>query len=595
MLLLIFSIIPLIVGPFIFKKVEHKPHWKLSLDALIFVSLGGIILFHILPHIIEEGGNWSYVALLLGFLLPLTLHQHKNGHARESPIVIILAIMALLIHGILDGLALSAENYRPQHGHYLAIATILHRIPVGLSLWWLAKPRFGETGALIAILTLIGATVLGFYSSLYWFETLLDSHWSIFQALLFGSLVHIIFHRPPIPNRDIHTKTYVHLGFGVSIGLGLLFLLHQFEFPHEAHTHSGLVHQFYELALQTAPTLLFGLILAGVLKTWSSIDLLFRWMNKGGKWLHSLKGTLVGLPLNICSCGVVPLFKSFSQRGLSHFAALSFLLAAPEISIPTLFLSIKFFGGELTAVRLLAAILLALFTSQIIGRLIGGSDDQDLSILPVTPEENGFSAKVYNMLHYTFVKLADDTLPWIIIGLTLAALLSVFISPEQISYVPWYLQVPIAAVIGFPLYVCATGSTPLVAMLIAKGMSTGAAITFLLTGPATNVTTWGLIKSVYGSRLAWIFSISVTLIAIVLGYIAEYATASTSFDIPKMHHIHDHVGWKEYISLWILTGVVLMSLLRQGFAGFFSELIPQRTKTKENPTHAPSDESCCHD
>src|SRR5262249_52536105 len=126
------------------------------------------------------------------------------------------------------------------------------------------------------------------------------------------------------------------------------------------------------------------------------------------------------------------------------------------------------------------------------------------------------AARLAGGLRYGFGDMVDSTAPWILVGLGLAALLGPWLSAGGVEGVPRALEVPLFALIGMPLYVCASGSTPLAAVLIAKGVSPGAAIAFLLTGPATNVTTFGVLARLHSKKTAALFALTTALVTTAL-------------------------------------------------------------------------------
>ena len=116
---------------------------------------------------------------------------------------------------------------------------------------------------------------------------------------------------------------------------------------------------------------------------------------------------------------------------------------------------------------------------------------------------------------FGFVEVFDHTMPWIVVGLLLAALAEPMLSHTAFENIPSFFQVPLAALIGVPVYVCASGATPLAALAIHKGLSSGAALTFLIAGPATNLTTFGVLSKLHGRKIAMLFGISVTTLAML--------------------------------------------------------------------------------
>lgn len=196
MTLLILSMVPLLVGPFLVRTLQAAPVALRGLDAFVLVSVGGIVLVHVFPASIAGGGFAVLVAMVVGLIIPFLADRymmHGKGRVRGATLAVGLA--ALAVHGILDGVALAAPASGVDRSTMLAIAVVLHRLPVGLAVWWLARPRLGTRGAVAVVAVLAAASCSGFVFSLAW-PVVFDSRWwFIIQALLMGTLLHIVVHK----------------------------------------------------------------------------------------------------------------------------------------------------------------------------------------------------------------------------------------------------------------------------------------------------------------------------------------------------------------------------------------------------------------
>jgi hypothetical protein len=173
-------------------------------------------------------------------------------------------------------------------------------------------------------------------------------------------------------------------------------------------------------------------------------------------------------------------------------------------------------------------------------------------------------------VQFGFGPAVDNTATWILMGLLLSALLMPYIDREWIASLPPGIDVPIAAGLGLPLYVCATGSTPLAAMLLVQGLSPGAVLAFLLTGPATNVTTFGVLARLHGTRTAALFAASMWVGAVGLGYLVNaLMPAPVLATLADVTHAPTTWAW---LALAALGAVFLLSLLRQGVRPFLERL-----------------------
>jgi hypothetical protein len=222
----------------------------------------------------------------------------------------------------------------------------------------------------------------------------------------------------------------------------------------------------------------------------------------------------------------------------------------------------------LTGARVVAAFVVALVAAMVVGRLL---DDQP------RPEETaastkplGVGARVIDGLRYGLGELVDHTLPWIILGVALAAIIEPLLSPAAFATMPELAQVPLFAILGIPLYICASGATPFAAVLVFSGVSPGAALAFLLTGPATNVTTFGVLTSLHGRRVAIIFGLTVTAAAIVSGWVVD--ATLTEVTVALDPHEHSSIPWYQFVTAAGLGALFLSSLFRQGPRGMLHQV-----------------------
>lgn len=210
--LLIFgSIAPLAVGPFLARLADRAEAARSVVDAFAAVSLGGIVILHIWPHAFLTAGAWTLVGGLLGLLLPFVLHGSLHSHERKIyPGFVFLAFVGLAVHATLDGVALfsplaeeamaAGEALSRPDAHYhdqgsamlLALAVILHRLPMGLAVWWFAAPILGRRFATGLLLAIAAATVLGFSVAGQLLVDLSMPGIAVFEATIAGMLLHVV-------------------------------------------------------------------------------------------------------------------------------------------------------------------------------------------------------------------------------------------------------------------------------------------------------------------------------------------------------------------------------------------------------------------
>ncbi len=573
MTLLLASIAALLTGPLAYRFARRGTTLTI-LDGFVFVAISGLVILSVLPEAIVHGGWMAIVLIVAGFVGP-TVAEHLFHRAAKGTHVaaLILGLVGLCLHALIDGAALGG-GLALQAGGQLPAAVVLHRLPVGLASWWLLRPHFGTAVASLALAAVAGATAAGYavgpadltVGSVAWF-----------QAFVGGSLLHVVFFRPHL-DAHTHGKTATTTasrrseGVGALIALALLAVILLGDAgTADADLGAQVIRTLAELSLESAPALLLAFFAAGVISVFmpsSSIE----WMARGGAGMQAVRGVAFGLPLPICSCGVVPLYRSLIGKGVPPAAAIAFLVATPELGLDAIFLSFPLLGPQMTAIRVVGATLVALF----VGRLIGGMISSRQSEAPVTdthpaPVDGPLRVRVNKAFRVGLGDVVDDTAPWILAGLGVAALAAPFLNGAPLSAIPVGVDVLIFALLGVPTYVCASAATPLVAVLLLGGLSPGAALAFLITGPATNVTTFGVLTQLHGKRAAVMFCLAIIGTSVGLGYAVNAFFGNIPIVALDMLTVEGASAYK----IASLIGLVLLfsaSLLRRGPRGFVGEL-----------------------
>jgi uncharacterized membrane protein YraQ (UPF0718 family) len=319
--------------------------------------------------------------------------------------------------------------------------------------------------------------------------------------------------------------------------------------------------RFWGLLQDTAPALLLAYGVTAIVSVLAPRQSL-AWLARGGHYVQSLKGMLVALPLPLCSCSVLPPFRRFAVVGGAPAAAVAFLLAGPEIGLDSLFVSLPMLGGRFTLWRIGTAVLVALVAGVVIGLMVARK------ARTTTPSLHDLTARAGHrergQWRAALLELPAHTGPYILIGLALSALLGPTPPIAWLVELPAPLQVLVLASAGIPTYVCASAATPLVATLIAAGISPGAGLAFLITGPATNVTTFAILAQVFGRRAAWVALLAVCAIAVVAGLLANLW--GPTIVVPARATLIDPTTslWRSIAAIAFLTLVSAPHLWRQG-------------------------------
>ncbi len=585
MSLLLVSLAALFVGPVLMRLARGAA--VQVMDGFVLVAVGGLCLLHLLPEGIAGGGAWALVAAAGGLVLPAAAEKALHGAHRG---ILALAMLGLAIHAGMDGAALSTSH------EHLGMGVALHRLPMGL-LIWLAVGRRSTAAGLATLVGVALATLGGYLAGPALLAAAPAMATAIFQALVAGSLLHVVMHdaspegahehEHPKPEPAAHCCHHdapedEHHGhdhdaptgrlaggyasIGAVLGVGALLLLGE-PHAHGGHDH-GVFETFVGLSLVTAPALVLAYLIASLLHAFLP-PAAQSWLGRGGSTTQAAKGVAFGLPLPICSCGVLPLYESLTKAGVPAAAGVAFLVATPELGLDAILISLPLLGGELTVARVVAAVIVAFVAALLVSRLIAPNPHPiSDSAAPHEPAATRLRAG----LRYGFGDLVDSTLPWVLIGLVIAAYAAPLLDPARFAGLSSWLQVPLFAVIGVPIYVCAAGATPLAAVLVSKGVSAGAAVAFLLTGPATNATTFGVLTQLHGRRAALGFAIVVAGAAISVGWSIDLLLGPVTIDLPTGHH-HESAPWYGVASLAALIALLIASLLRQGPRGMVGQVV----------------------
>lgn len=297
------------------------------------------------------------------------------------------------------------------------------------------------------------------------------------------------------------------------------------------------------LAAESGPYLLIGFALAGFLKIVIPEQRVFRYLGPNSMTSVAL-ASLLGIPIPLCSCSVLPVATTLRQSGASRGATTSFLISTPETGLDSIGITYALLDPLMTIARPLSALVTALVTGGLVTGLerLGwagesGSTsldadadyeehdhDHDVGELPCELTGWGRLREVARRsLAYAFGPLMDDLTPWLILGFLISGLI-VMVVPDNFFtlYVPsGWLAYLLMLVIGTPIYICAAAATPVAVAMIAKGLDPGAALVLLLVGPATNATTMLVIARLLGKRILAIHLVGVTGCALVLGALLD--------------------------------------------------------------------------
>lgn len=303
---------------------------------------------------------------------------------------------------------------------------------------------------------------------------------------------------------------------------------------------SRIAGEFLHLYVDLAAYFLFGLLAAGLIATFVRRSVLRR--SLGGRGLLPvLKASLLGIPLPLCSCGVVPMAMSLRRQGASRGATLSFLVSTPETGVDSIAVTYALLGPAMAVIRPVAAMATAFLAGavQVFADRNEGLPATDVrDACSVCDEDesdghrHGLGEKVARAARFAFRDFFGDVIGWMLLGLVVASALGAFVGPGFVErhFASNALQILAMLAVSIPLYVCASATTPVAAALIAAGFSPGAALVLLLAGPATNVATIIMVWRFLGRRSAVVYVGTIALVSALLGFALDAGIGAFAVD-----------------------------------------------------------------
>ncbi|WP_199524734.1 SO_0444 family Cu/Zn efflux transporter [Pseudoalteromonas sp. bablab_jr011] len=388
-----------------------------------------------------------------------------------------------------------------------------------------------------------------------------------------------------------------------------------------------LLNNFWQLFLLSAPWLMLGLLIAGLLNVYLPANFLNRHLGKEGLWT-TIKAAFIGAPMPLCSCGVIPAAIGLRRAGASKSATTAFLVSTPETGVDSVSVSYVLLGPFMAIIRPIAAVCSAIAAGVLVGKdheihsqhkhQAATADDNSAgccssntsaevkkessccssnTAAEVKKEPSGFStedsasikadrccksekpslsiesrvAKFKRAIRFSCNKLLEDTMVWLVIGLFFAALVQTYVPESYLSQ--WgsgIFAMLVVILISIPMYICATASTPIAAGLLLSGVSPGAVLVFMLAGPATNIATLGVVGKELGKRAVFAYLTGVIGMALLFGFLTDYLVDEFGFVVAPMmgteHEVLPH--WLSLASGIILAILMLRLVFKKALKKF---------------------------
>jgi uncharacterized membrane protein YraQ (UPF0718 family) len=591
---------------------ERGLHMFVAVAAGVFL---GTVFLHLLPHLagVEAHGGGDgfprsgaepslapWVAALAGLLVLFALEKVwlRSFTEVSSPdphrALWAATWVGLGMHSLSEGIALPAILQEPSFRTQLLFSILVHKATEAFSLATVMRlARLGSlrSGVFLALFALLGPVGILVGSELTSAGGGLDQ---ILTGFACGTFLYVaacdllpeVFH-----GADRPTLKLVAVGVGV---LATAATWPRFSATIEFATQVG--RQSAGIFVEAAPYLLAGFLIAGIL----NLVIRPRWLTRhmSGENLKSVvMASLIGAPLPLCSCSVVPVAVSMRKNGASKGATAAFLIATPETGVDSIAVSWALLDPFLTVARFLGALLSAMFVGGAVSWFVRrGFDRPDASsratgTAPLRsearcdhggpdPDERAGDTRAagtepaaslprswpLRILHYAFVEMMDDLAGSVLVGLLLSGVIAAAIPPElfQSPIAQGFSGLVVMLLLGIPIYVCAAGSTPIAAALILKGMSPGAALVFLLASPATNLGTLVVLSRHLGKRVVLLKVAALSVVTLALGWSVDrlYVLFNVVPSASLGHDSSESAGWFSLAAAGVLGLLLLSSLVR---------------------------------
>jgi hypothetical protein len=298
----------------------------------------------------------------------------------------------------------------------------------------------------------------------------------------------------------------------------------------------GILESSWLMFLESSIYMLFGFFCAGLIYAYVKTDMIGKYLGKG-KIRPVFLSALIGVPIPLCSCGVVPTAAGLKKQGANNGATLSFLISTPETGVDSIPLTYALMDPLMAVIRPFVAFFSAV-TAGLFENFTGKKTEPPkpaaktplTGICGIQPKNVSrrfsyiTSSKIFAGLKYAFIDLLGDIGKWFLAGILIAGIISYYLPDNLIeSYLENnFLAMIVMLVTGVPMYVCATSSTPIAAALILKGLNPGAALVFLLAGPATNMASLGMVYKLLGKKALVIYLFSISVCALLFGSLTDF-------------------------------------------------------------------------
>lgn len=367
------------------------------------------------------------------------------------------------------------------------------------------------------------------------------------------------------------------------------------------------MQEVFALINEMSPYLLLGFLLAGLMHAFIPGMVYSRYLSGHG-FRSVLYGALFGIPLPLCSCGVIPTAMSLRKEGASKGATVSFLIATPETGVDSIIATYSLLGLPFALIRPIAACCNALMGGLLVNAFADEKEGQEVSeedtkscCCHFHEKPTTFVGKIKEALRFGFIEMMEDIGKWLVIGLIIAGLITVFV-PDSFFTIfrgNTLMSMLLVLCIAIPMYICATGSIPIAVALMLKGLTPGAALVLLMAGPACNMASILVINKVLGKKTLFVYLVSIITMAICWGCIVDYCLPEEWFQtgmMSKACYEAEGTSWFN-IGCTILLACLLLNTLRLHFFHKHEEehcCCHEHKQDHKHEEEQPKGGCCCH-
>ena len=347
------------------------------------------------------------------------------------------------------------------------------------------------------------------------------------------------------------------------------------------HEGQPLIVEFFwecwSVLTELAPWFLLGAAIAGLLHGLLPADFIRRKLR--GRW-GVVKAVLIGVPLPLCSCGVVPAGIGLRRDGASRGSAVGFLTSTPQTGIDSILVSATFLGLPFAIFKVFSAAIMGFVG----GWLTDWLDPEEQAETTGRAVDRGPAMSVFELARGMLshgIEIIDSVRYWLLFGVAISAAISTVVPPQWLASLQGlgvFGSSLMALAISIPLYVCATASVPIGAALVTAGFPTGATLVFLMAGPATNVATVGSIYREFGSRTLVIYLSTIVIGSLVLAQVFEWLIAADSTSMPDAPHL-EHLSWLSHLSAGAMAMILFLFMARDLRRRIFTTAIDHSAST----------------